>query len=475
MRRTEIKKGEMIATVKSIDSPTARKSLTAEKIDKIISEEIDKATSEDSSIWTCPDFNRREYVHSFFQYPAMMIPAVQKKLIEIIIESKPSVKNMLDPFMGSATTLVSCMETGLNVYGCDVNPLAILIARTRTGPYYVDAVKEKYEELISRINNDKSKKIEAKFKGINKWFKPKIKIELSRIVRAIRQEPRLSIRKFFWVILAETVRVSSNDRTSTFKLHIRSKEDIEQRTFSAIDAFDIHMDQSIGDYELHANLLKDANQLTNGAYSSILDIRLGDSKKEIYSPTSGAYYDLLVTSPPYGDNKTTVTYGQYSYLPLQWIDLEDIDHKVTSDYLKTTSEIDTKSLGGKLSNLDEHEVSEILNLSPTLKTTYQRIKVKIGERKSKKIIAFMIDLNKTIDNIFKVMKKDSYQVWTVGNRTVGGLEIPNDKIIVEIIESKGAILIKKLEREILNKRMALRNKDTSLMTTEDILIFRKIG
>ncbi|PZR31437.1 MAG: hypothetical protein DI538_21035, partial [Azospira oryzae] len=213
-----------------------------ERIDDIIIEGIDKATSEDSTIWTCPDFNRREYVHSFFQYPAMMIPAVQKKLIEVIIESKPSVKNMLDPFMGSATTLVSCMETGLNVYGCDINPLAILIARTRTGPYYVDAVKEKYKELLSRINNDKSKKIEAKFKGINKWFKPKIKIELSRIVRAIRQEPRLSIRKFFWVILAETVRVSSNDRTSTFKLHIRSKEDIEQRTFSAIDAFDIHMD-----------------------------------------------------------------------------------------------------------------------------------------------------------------------------------------------------------------------------------------
>ena len=29
--------------------------------------------------------------------------------------------------------------------------------------------------------------------------------------------------------------------------------------------------------------------------------------------------DLICTSPPYGDNHTTVTYGQFSILPLLWI------------------------------------------------------------------------------------------------------------------------------------------------------------
>lgn len=465
----------MTVLTKSSKAPKRATKFTASDFDELIVKGIDKATAEDATIWTCPDFNRREYVHSFFQYPAMMIPAVQKKLIEIIVESKPSVKNMFDPFMGSATTLVACMESGLNVYGSDINPLAILISRTRTGPYYTEAVKEKYKELSERINNDDSQKIESRFKGINKWFKPQVKIEISKIVRAIRQEPRLAIRKFFWVILAETIRVSSNDRTSTFKLHVRAQEDIDQRIFSVIDVFDLHISQSIEDYELHAALLKEAGQLINGAYASSLDIRLGDSKKEIYSPNGGEYYDLLVTSPPYGDNKTTVTYGQYSYLPLQWIDLEDIDAKVNTDYLKSTSEIDSRSLGGRLSNVDEEKLNVILKVSPTLKATYNKIVAKIGQRKSKKVAAFMIDLNQVIDNIFKVMKKDSYQVWTLGNRTVGGIEIPNDKILEEIIVSKGALLIKKLEREILNKRMAHRNKDTSLMTTEDILIFRKIG
>ena len=114
-----------------------------EDVDKLIISNIEKATAENSNIWTSPDYNKREYIHSFFQYPARMIPAVQRKLIEIIIEAKPDIENMIDPFMGSATTLVACMESGLNCYGQDINPLAILIGKARTGPYYTEALKEK--------------------------------------------------------------------------------------------------------------------------------------------------------------------------------------------------------------------------------------------------------------------------------------------------------------------------------------------
>ncbi|MDB5222690.1 MAG: hypothetical protein JWN83_1357, partial [Chitinophagaceae bacterium] len=48
-----------------------------EQIDRNICEAIDELTEEDNQIWTSPDHNRREYVHSFFQYPAMMVPVVQ--------------------------------------------------------------------------------------------------------------------------------------------------------------------------------------------------------------------------------------------------------------------------------------------------------------------------------------------------------------------------------------------------------------
>src|SRR5205814_9071349 len=115
-----------------------------------------------------------------------------------------------------------------------------------------------------------------------------------------------------------------------------------------------------------------------------------------------------------------------------------------------------------------------LVISQTFRQTYDAIKKK-SEKSVKKVAAFMIDLDRTLDNIFCVMRVNSYQIWTVGNRMVAKVEIPNDRIITELIESKGGVMVKQLEREIINKRMAKRNKDTSLMNTEDILIFRKLG
>lgn len=449
--------------------------LQPEVIDEKIRDEIDSLTHADNKFWSSPDHNRSEYLHSFFQYPAMMVPVVQRKLIEIVTRNKPSILNVIDPYMGSGTSLVACMENGLNCYGQDINPLAILVAKTRTGPYYIKAIKERKPIFFELIEKDTSLKIEAKFKGLDKWFNKTVAIELSKIVRAIRKEPRPAIRRFYWVILAEVVRLTSNDRTSTFKLHIREAKEIESRKMSPLQVFKEHFESCILDLKWYFDLLIKANKLSKGAYIGHVSLKLTDSKKSIYSPTGkGNFFDLLVTSPPYGDNKTTVTYGQHSYLPLQWIDLTDIDDLVTDDFLKTTSEIDSRGLGGKLKHLENESLQTLFLHSPSFENTYNKLKSKSPD-KLKKVVSFINDLFISIQNIHTSLKINSYQIWTVGNRTVGGIEIPNDRIIQELIVSQGAILVKRISREILNKRMAKRNRDSVLMSFEDILIFRKIG
>lgn len=448
---------------------------TPERIDSIIKSHIEKLTSENSSVWSSPEHNRREYVHSFFQYPAMMVPLVQKRIIDIIKCASPQIKNVIDPFMGSATSLVACMQNGINCYGQDINPLSILIGETRTGPYYVNAIKKKTTELLNKIEKDPSNKIAAKFNGIDKWFKPTVAIELSKIVRAIKQEPRLAIRRFYWVNLAETIRLTSNDRTSTFKLHARSKEEINTRNLSPIKHFKAHLVKSSEDLEAYRDLLIEENQLSKGAYKGVVNLSLQDSSKKIITPDNQPnFFDLLVTSPPYGDNKTTVTYGQHSYLPLQWIDLEDIDKKANKDFLKTTMEIDSRSLGGRVRRLSKDEIQFLSKKSVAFRSTYLQLLSTTPDRVNK-VLAFLKDLFSVIERLFEVMKPNSYQVWTIGNRNVGGIEIPNNQILKEFIISSGGILVTQVEREILNKRMPKSNNNSALMNFEDILIFRKIG
>jgi len=461
--------------IQNIDTLEVLKAgLLVEEIDENICKDIDRLTKADNTFWSSPNHNRSEYLHSFFQYPAMMVPIVQKKLIEIIVKNKPSIQNVIDPYMGSGTSLVACMENGLDCFGQDINPLAILVARTRTGPYYVEAIEKRKDNLFHAIDNDKSQHIEANFVGLNKWFKESVSVEISKIVRAIRSENRLAFRRFFWVVLAEAIRLSSNDRTSTFKLHIRSEDEIKARNISPISLFKEHFETCLEDLKWQFELLSDNNKLSKGAYIGYVNIKLLDTKRAVNSPSDEPFFDLLVTSPPYGDNKTTVTYGQHSYLPLQWLDLEDIDPGATDDFLKTTSEIDSRGLGGKLNAMSDKELDGLFNQSLTFKKTYDALKNKAPD-KLQKVASFINDLHKSIVNIHSSMKIDSYQVWTIGNRNVAGLVIPNNEIITELICSKGAILIKQIKREILNKRMAKRNKESDLMTFEDILIFRKIG
>ena len=57
-------------------------------------------------------------------------------------------------------------------------------------------------------------------------------------------------------------------------------------------------------------------------------------------------FDLLVTSPPYGDSKTTVAYGQFSRLSLQWLDFENIEEDKSHE--TNIIRIDSLLMGGKV-------------------------------------------------------------------------------------------------------------------------------
>ena len=181
-----------------------------------------------------------------------------------------------------------------------------------------------------------------------KWFKSDVSIALSKIRRAIQHEEEIRIRRLLWVILAETIRLTSNDRTTTYKLHARPIEEIEYRCLSPIDIFEVLAAQSADDMIKFKHSLSQAGYIRGNHYINSIKLALGSTTDTM--PTNHNIglnlFELLVTSPPYGDNTSTITYGQHSYLPLQWIALDDIDPMANEFFLRTTQEIDRRSLGG---------------------------------------------------------------------------------------------------------------------------------
>ena len=415
------------------------------------------------------NYSRNDFARSILNYPAMMVPSVQEPIIAKLSDALNKNVSLLDPFMGASNTLVTGMKYGMNVFGQDINPLAILLSQVKTSFYQNEELVDAEKRVISTINGDTSDAIEISFINIDKWFTKDIQVELSKIYRAIRREPNLKIRKFFWVALAETIRLTSNDRTSTFKMHMRPIEEINSRQISAIKTFTSVSKKNIKNISDYISVLIQNGHIKKGKYVKNTDVVWGDTNSEIKTKKT---FNLLVTSPPYGDNQTTVTYGQFSYLPLQWIPVEDIDDSIAIDYLKTAQSIDNKSLGGQVKESINEIEERVFEKSKTLKKFITQFK-DTERKKAEKVTRFINDLDNSIDKMLPRMRKDSFLVWTIGNRNVNKQVVQNDLILKELFTHKGISLFTDLEREILSKRMPGRNNFSNMMSKEKIIIFKK--
>ena len=436
------------------------------KTNKIIKKNIKAISSETLN---GENYSRNDFARSILNYPAMMVPSVQEPIIERLSEALNKNVSLLDPFMGASNTLVTGMKYGMDVFGQDINPLSILLSQVKTNFYQKEELVDADQRVISCINSDSSDVIEVSFTNINKWFTEDVQIDLSKIYRAIRREPNLRIRKFFWVTLAETIRLTSNDRTSTFKMHMRPIEEINARQVSVLKTFGSTSKKNIKNFVDYISVLVEKGHIKKGKYVKNAEVVWGDTNSGINTQKT---FNLLVTSPPYGDNQTTVTYGQFSYLPLQWIPIEDIDTSIEMDYLKTAQAIDNRSLGGQIKeNINDIE-ERVFDKSKTLKMFINQFKN--GERKkAEKVTKFINDLDNSIDKMLPRMREDSFLVWTIGNRNVNKQVVQNDLILNELFASKGVNLFTDLERDILSKRMPGRNNFSDMMSKEKILIFKK--
>ncbi len=412
---------------------------------------------------------RNDFARNILNYPAMMLPSVQEPIIEKLSVALNKNVSLLDPFMGASNTLVTGMKYGMNVFGQDINPLSLILSQVKTCIYTTEELIEAEQRLVSSIDSDNSAVIEISFVNIDKWFTLNAQIELSRLYRAIRKEPSLKARKLLWVTIAETIRLTSNDRTSTFKMHMRPIEEINLRQISALKIFKSVLRKNIKSLSDYISILEQNGHITKGKYIKNAEVAWGDTNVEIRTDKT---FNLLVTSPPYGDNQTTVTYGQFSYLPLQWIPIEDIDDSIAIDYLKTTQFIDNKSLGGQIKVSINDVEAQVFEKSKTLKRFVNQFKYE-ERKKAEKVTRFIYDLDSSIDKMLPKMKKDSFLVWTIGNRNVNKQVVQNDLILKELFNSKGVDLFTDLEREILSKRMPGRNNFSNMMSKEKILIFKK--
>ena len=91
-----------------------------EKLDYLLSQDLDFHNQESNYA-----------SHNFHSFPAKFPPQLPRKFIQALTVPGESV---LDPMMGSGTTVVESFFLGRYGIGFDIDPLALLLTRTKVTP-----------------------------------------------------------------------------------------------------------------------------------------------------------------------------------------------------------------------------------------------------------------------------------------------------------------------------------------------------
>lgn len=470
-------------------------------IDKNLVSEFNKLPLD---FWDFKNADTKELTHGLHSYPAIMVYPISRNILNII-KKYTTIDSLLDPFMGSGTVLVEGMLAKIpHIYGSDLNPLAFLLSSVKTMPISKDELEKQCNILYESIDNNYKdnanllRKIDAfvaqnqiditakdgwgdsaktilkeftqsenndmtflDFKNIGFWFTPKVIIELQLIKNCIDNIGNARFKNFVLIAFSECVRLVSNRRNGEFKMYRMEASKVKSFNPDVYKTFSKILNQNILKMISFSDICEKEN------INSHLSI-LNENSMFLNSIPDNSI-DLIITSPPYGDSRTTVSYGEFSKVSLQWIDLDN----TTYDDIKNID----KSLMGGMKYKKGYEYS--LH-SKTLKESLKKIE-NIDLERAGDVYSFYKDLENCIECFSKKCRKDAYQFWVVGNRTVKNELLKTDIIISEIGEHYGLTHVHTIDRNIINKVMPSKNSPTNVagkkvttMTNEHIVVLRKV-
>ncbi|MDR2644580.1 MAG: hypothetical protein LBB44_01150 [Endomicrobium sp.] len=399
------------------------------------------------------DYIGQSYSSSYpnlHKYPATMLPQIG---IDILKELNISKGRLLDPYCGSGSSFSSGLECGIKeMYGCDINPLAVLLSKvkfTKISPGKLLETRKAFRKsLYDFIKNERN--IEAlsrpQITNIDFWFSKEVIKNLTVMKYFIDKITNENIRNFFLIPFSETVREVSYTRNNEFKLFRMKSEELLNFNPDVIGVYFKKFDNTFSSYKnFYLPKLKDTTKV--------------EIKYDKFN-SADKHFDVVLTSPPYGDSRTTVAYGQFSALSNEWLGI---------DYAR---KIDSMLMGGQKlkENIKKGVIADFVSQIDS-----------VDKKRALEVSAFYNDLGSSIKEVAGSIFKGGKAIYVVGNRTVKNVQLLTDQFIAEKFEENGFKHLITYERALSNKSMPRKNSPTNekgktlnTMLSEYIVICEKV-
>ncbi|MFX0198660.1 MAG: DNA methyltransferase [Candidatus Hodarchaeota archaeon] len=410
----------------------------------------------------------RYSVHGIHEYKGRFNPQIVRGIINSFELDEQS--QIIDPFLGSGTTLIESIFAGHQAYGWDLNPFAVYLTNAKllalsAHPSNIKKISEKINNKIQGCKN-KIDKNDPRFEYLQKWF-PKETLYDIENMRAIINEVAGEYGSIFKIVLSNLLREYSLQEPSDLRIRRRKTP--------------LPANHIILSYK--EAIQKLINSLT---YTSKIFPNLEPSAKAVQA--DGRFYDdvneklltkinasLAITSPPYA---TALPYIDTQRLSLVWLDLISPNSiKIAERNLIGSREASSVEFLKLVENINDN-TSKLPESIVKFCTKLQNQLIETDGFRRKAVpgllYRYFSDMKQTFLTVRKLMENGGNYVLIVGtNRTtIGGKTeiIDTPYYLTELARSHGWNVLEKLDLETY-RRYGLHASNS--IRDESMLVFQK--
>jgi DNA modification methylase len=337
---------------------------------------------------------------------------------------------VLDPMMGSGTTIVEALLAGRHGVGLDIDPLALRISQAKTTPMRVDDLRDIGRKVISQAQGllaDKSmealiQKFDSRTKAfIDYWFYPNTQRELAALIRAIQMVEVSLVRRFLELTFSSIIVTKSGGVSRARDLaHSRPHLDKEKHPKHALEQFSMRLQKNI----------KSMSHLdTKGALTVPLP---GDARS---MPLRDEVIDLIITSPPYAN---AIDYMRAHKFPLVWL-----GEPVINLTERRTRYIGSEKING----------AQYVELPDKTESIIRQLAER-DRQKSSILRKYFAEMKAVLSEMYRVLRQDSPAIVVVGPSIMRGIDVQTHHCLAEIAQEAGFDVVGVVQRILdRNKRM----------------------
>ncbi len=405
-----------------------------------------------NSFWNKSDVPELK-MHKIHSYPAKFPSLMVSKSLEYAKNNNVKINSISDVFCGCGTTALEAKRNSLDFWGCDINPVATLIASVKSKQYNPEKLERYYKKILRYIdaNSESIDEEIVKNERINYWFHEDQIYNLSKLLIAITSSiPKGNYRNFFFVAFSNILKKTSKWLMKSIKPQI----DPNKTIYDVKQAF-----------RTQYKMMFKANKESILTYNSKSKTKI-ITKNFLKHNVKKEFIDMVVTSPPY------VTSYEYADL-----------HQLSTLWLKYTDDFRTFREGtiGSLYHR-EFKHNEIENLPVIGKKIYDRMFLS-DKRKAKSVVKYFIDMNKVVGKVYNMINIGGLAVFVIGNTKYKEVEIDNAKFLSSCMLLYGFNEIDVVKRKISSKilspyrdkngRFSNNTKNKRVYSHEFVLIGKK--